>query len=96
MLIWTPLALADREAFLVDLSRDDALAAVTTDLHVKTCAEQLINQVPLGCPGRVAGTREHLAEPCLLVYQLGADKNVTVLRVLQTAQAWPGGERNDE
>lgn len=94
MLTWTPLALADREILLAD-GAQGSVPAAERDAHIEACAEQLIRQAWPGHPGRVAGTRELLSEPCLLVYQLGADENVTVLRVLLTEPVWSEGERNN-
>ncbi|NHR04450.1 type II toxin-antitoxin system RelE/ParE family toxin [Chromobacterium haemolyticum] len=97
MLIWKPLALADRNAILDYIAQDNPVAAVEMDERIEGCAEQLINQPQLGRRGRVAGTRERVAHPSyLLIYEVDDAGYITVLRVLHTAQSWPQTRKRDE
>ncbi|MEN3033279.1 type II toxin-antitoxin system RelE/ParE family toxin [Chromobacterium amazonense] len=91
MLIWRPMALADREAMLDFIGQDNPVAALAMDDRIKQRARQLLDKPNLGRRGRLDGTRELVAHPSyLLVYQIDAGGDVVVLRVLHTAQRWPG------
>lgn len=97
MLIWKPSALADRDAILDYIAQDNLVAAVELDERIEACAEQLVSQPQLGRHGRVAGTRERVVHPSyLLIYEVDAARDITVLRVLHTAQHWPPTRKRDE
>jgi toxin ParE1/3/4 len=43
--------------------------------------------------GRLAGTRELVVAPFVIVYEAGANGDITVIRVLHGRQNWPEEER---
>jgi len=92
-LIWNERALADREAILEFIARDNPLAALELDEHFETEAELARRNPLLYRPGRRRGTRELVAHPnYVMVYRPTKKAGgyiVEMLRVLHAAQRWP-------
>lgn len=62
-LVWTRAALADREAILLWLFKDNPGAAFALDERFDTAARSLTRFAERGVPGAVAGTREIFPTP---------------------------------
>ena len=89
---WEEEAGADLQRNIERYAQDDPFPAWRVYQEVLERAE-ILDDPPLGRPGRVAGTREFVVTgtPFILVYQAqGGD--VRILRVLHGAQRWPEGE----
>jgi addiction module RelE/StbE family toxin len=91
-LLWRPMALADREAIIDYIGQDNPSAAILLDDEFEAKAQLACRQPNLYRLGRVANTREIVVRPhYLMVYQVSTLHNtLTILRVLHTAQQWPG------
>ncbi len=88
-LAWTGPALQDRAAIYDYIETDSPRAAVELDLIFARAAERLLSFPHMGCPGRVAGTREWVAHPhYVMVYEIAAHA-VTVIAVLHTSRQYP-------
>ena len=88
-LTWRPMALADRDAIMFYIARDNPTAAIDLDLEFETKAENARLKPKLYRAGRVKGTREIVVRPnYVMVYQVLGDV-VEVLRVLHATQQWP-------
>lgn len=85
------MALADREAIMDHIAKDNPAAALALDEDFEAKAEQARQRPGLYRSGRVAGTREIVVRPSyVMVYRIEADgATVTVLRVLHAARQWP-------
>lgn len=90
-LVWRPMALADRDAMMDYIAKDNPQAAIALDDKLEAKAEQARMQPSFYKVGRVRGTREIVVHPnYVLVYAVEDDgKTVVVLRVLHAAQRWP-------
>ena len=88
--VWSLLAIADREAIFNYIEADSPRAAARIDDRIKKEVELLAAMPDFGRPGRVAGTRELviLRTPYLAAYCIENDM-VRILRVLHGAQQWP-------
>jgi toxin ParE1/3/4 len=88
-LFWTPEALADRRAIYDHIETDNPAAALALDELFSEKVSRLVDHPDLGRSGRVAGTRELVAQQnYLLIYATTADW-VRILRVLHAAKQWP-------
>ena len=86
---WRPLSLADRDAIMEYIARDNPSAAIDLDLEFELKAENARQRPKLYKPGRMKGTREIVVRPnYVMVYRVTGDL-VEVLRVLHAAQQWP-------
>ena len=86
---WRPLSLADRDAIMEYIARDNPTAAVDLDLQFEAKAENARQRPTLYRPGRMKGTREIVVRPnYVMVYRVTGDL-VEMLRVLRAAQQWP-------
>lgn len=90
-LVWRPMALADREAILDYIAKDNLAAAIALDDEIEAKAEQARQRPELYKPGRVRGTREVVIRPnYVLVYRIEDEGGtLSVLRVMHAAQQWP-------
>ena len=79
-LMWTPLALNDRnELFYAHADRDEA---IFTDEAIDEAAEKLVTRTDTGFPGRVGGTMETgISGEFVLVYD-ATDSQIRILRIL--------------
>ncbi len=74
-LAWRPQALADRDAIMNYIAKDNPTAAIALDDDYK--------------PGRLRGTREIVVQPnYVMIYRIQADV-LEILRVLHARQQWP-------
>jgi len=88
-LFWTPEALADRRAIYHHIETDNPAAALALDELFSEKVSRLVDHPDLGRSGRVAGTRELVAQQnYILIYATTADW-VRILRVLHAAKQWP-------
>jgi len=88
-LVWRPLALADRDAIMDYIAKDNPLAALMLDDDFETKAEQARQHPKRYKVGRVPGTREIVVQPnYVMVYRI-AGNELAVLRVLHARQQWP-------
>ena len=86
---WRPLSLADRDAIMEYIARDNPTAAIDLDLQFEAKAESARQRPKLYRPGRMKGTREIVVRPSyVMVYRVTGDL-VEMLRVLHAAQQWP-------
>ena len=82
-------ALADRDAIMVYIARDNPTAAIDLDLEFETKAENARLKPTLYRAGRVKATGEIVVRPnYVMVYRVLGDV-VEVLRVLHATQQWP-------
>jgi toxin ParE1/3/4 len=90
MLKWKQQALNDRNHIMTHIAQDKPLAAFELDELIEARAEDLLLSPMLGKAGRMAGTRELVIHPSyVMVYTTNKAREVTILRVLKTAQLWP-------
>lgn len=87
--LWTDLALADRERIVRYIAEDNLAAALNLLDRFDAVGDQL-EQFPMsGRQGRVSGTREIVVhENYIVVYTLAMDV-VHIVNVLHAAQLWP-------
>ncbi len=89
-IVWSLLAISDREAIFDYIEADSPRAAARIDDQIEAQVDQLATLPESGRPGRVAGTRELVLQqtPYLAAYQIRGD-TLTMLRILHGAQQWP-------
>ncbi|MBN8754726.1 MULTISPECIES: type II toxin-antitoxin system RelE/ParE family toxin [Variovorax] len=89
---WSPLAMDDRERIFDFIEKDDSRAAISVDERIATQVLVLLQFPEGGRPGRIEGTRELVIRrtPYIVAYRVEED-GVRILRVLHSAQSWPGG-----
>ena len=91
-LLWTPEAIADRDAIYDYIEPDNPRAALALDELFSEKASRLTDHPALGRPGRVPGTRELVAhQNYILVYDVTGDL-VRVLNIIHAARQWPPHE----
>ncbi|RJT28477.1 type II toxin-antitoxin system RelE/ParE family toxin [Mesorhizobium waimense] len=90
-LVWSALALSDRDGIFTHIEADNPAAAITVDERIEAAARRLRDFPESGRPGRIAGTRELVVTgtPYVAAY-LVTETTVRILRVLHGAQQWPG------
>lgn len=91
-LVWLPRALADRDAQLDYIARDNPKAAVEQGDRIENGIGLLTQQPEIGRPGLIAGTRELVIyrTPYIVVYRVASlAERIEVLRVLHGSQQWP-------
>lgn len=89
-LLWSPNAIADREAIFDHIAAENPAAALATDTAIAHHVERLRHFPHVGRAGRVEATRELPLPrtPFLAVYRItGAE--ILLLRILHGAQLWP-------
>lgn len=87
--LWTDLALADRERIVRYIAEDNLAAALTLLDRFDAVGDQLEKFPMSGRQGRVTGTREMVVhENYIVVYTLAMDV-VHIVNVLHAAQLWP-------
>jgi len=82
----------DRERIFDFIEQDDPRAAIAVDERIATQVLLLMQFPEGGRPGRIEGTRELVVRrtPYIVAYRVERD-GVRILRVLHSAQMWPGG-----
>jgi len=88
---WSPLAMDDRERIFDFIEQDDPRAAIAVDERIAMQVLVLLQYPEGGRPGRIEGTRELIVRrtPYVVAYRAGKDC-VIILRILHSAQRWPG------
>jgi addiction module RelE/StbE family toxin len=88
-LLWTLDARQDRREIREYIARENPTAALTLDEMFTQKTRNLVGLPAMGCPGRVAGTRELVVHRnYILVYDV-AGEAVRILRVLHAHRLWP-------
>lgn len=88
-LLWTDLALLDRQKIREYIAQDSIKSAIEIDDLFSQKTQLIAEQPYLGKVGRVPNTREFVMHPSyILVYDL-TDKAIRILRILNSAQNWP-------
>ncbi len=87
---WLRAALADVDAEVDFIARDDPAAADRVADRIKCSVEQLAEYPAMGRAGRVPGTRELVISgtPYIVPYRVRGGA-VEVLRVFHAARRWP-------
>lgn len=89
-LLWTPEAIDDRRSIYDYIEGDNPSAALALDELLSEKASRLVDHPGVGRIGRVAGTLELVAhQNYILIYDMIADDQVRILRVLHAARQWP-------
>ncbi|MGJ7575458.1 type II toxin-antitoxin system RelE/ParE family toxin [Variovorax sp. RB2P76] len=88
---WSPWAMDDRERIFDFIEQDDPRAAIAVDERIATQVLVLVRFPEGGRPGRIEGTRELIVRrtPYIVAYRVGKDC-IRILRILHSAQLWPG------
>ena len=96
-LVWTRLALEDRNNIFDYIEQDNPQAAVAVDDRISEQVKQLISFPESGRLGRITGTRELVitSTPYIAAY-CTSENTVRILRVLHGAQLWPEQLENTE
>ena len=89
-LVWTPLAVQDREQIFDYIALDSPSAALAVDEALSKQLNLLKEFPQMGRSGRVEGTRELVVQgtPFIVAYQVRKDL-VRILRIVHGAQLWP-------
>jgi len=95
-LVWSSLALKDRQGIFDYIEVDSPGAAISVDERIAGKIEGLKTFPKSGRPGRVPGTREIVivGTPFVAVYRIAEDR-IRILRVLHGARLWPSPEVPD-
>lgn len=88
-LIWSALALSDRDDIFTHIEADSPRAVIAVDERIAAAARRLVEFPESGRPGRVPGTRELVVPgtPYIAAYA-ATTTSVRILRVLHGAQIW--------
>ncbi|MDX8526875.1 type II toxin-antitoxin system RelE/ParE family toxin [Mesorhizobium sp. MSK_1335] len=89
-IVWSVLALSDRDGIFTHIEADNPVAAIAMDERIAAAIGRLQDFPESGRPGRLAPTRELVivGTPYVVAYQL-TENAVRILRVLHGAQRWP-------
>ncbi|HTJ62400.1 MAG TPA: type II toxin-antitoxin system RelE/ParE family toxin [Alphaproteobacteria bacterium] len=89
-IVWTKLAVDDREQIFDFIGANNVEAALTIDERILEAIENLARFPQMGRLGRVSETRELVISdtPYIAAYQIG-EASVLILRILHGAQLWP-------
>lgn len=89
-IVWTRLAVDDREQIFDFIGANNVEAALTIDERILEAIENLARFPQMGRSGRVSETRELVISntPYIAAYQIG-EASVLILRILHGAQLWP-------
>lgn len=89
-LVWSRLALADRDNIFDYIEAENPLAAIAIDERIQQQVERLLQFPAVGRSGRVTGTRELVLNRTSYIAAYRLEKeSIVVLRVLHGAQLWP-------
>ena len=84
----TPTALSDLESLDAYIAEDNPASATAMVDRILTGIEALKRHPELGRKGRVAGTRELVVTPYIVVYR-SARGAIEILSVIHGARRWP-------
>ena len=89
-LLWSPNAIADRDAIFDHIAADNPSAAIAIDTAIARQVERLVQFPRSGRTGRVTGTRELVIPrtPFIAVHRL-TPTDILILRILHGARQWP-------
>jgi addiction module RelE/StbE family toxin len=89
-IVWSPFAVADRDAIFTFIEIDSPAAAIEVDRRIELSINRLATFALSGRPGRVDGTRELIIPqtPYIVAYAVMADR-IRILRILHGARIWP-------
>lgn len=89
-IVWTRLAVDDREQIFDFIELNNVEAALTVDERILEAIEKLSHFPEMGRPGRISETRELVISdtPYIAAYRV-EKSSVLVLRILHGAQLWP-------
>ena len=88
---WSPLAIDDRERIFDFIEQDDPRAAISVDERIASQVLVLSQFPEGGRPGRIEGTRELVVRRTSYIVAYRVERDcVRILRVLHSAQLWPG------
>jgi toxin ParE1/3/4 len=90
ILQWLPKAIANRDAQIAYIARDNPFAAITQGDLIQTQVSQLIAQPGMGRMGRLQGTRELVISksPFIVIFRV-VEQKIEILRLLHSSQQWP-------
>jgi toxin ParE1/3/4 len=89
--VWSPEAIGDLASLRAYIEQDDPAAAQRVALHIVQNVETLLpNNLDMGRPGRVPGTRELVIPktPFIVPYRV-VGNTIEVLRIFHGARRWP-------
>jgi toxin ParE1/3/4 len=89
--VWSPEAIDDLAALRAYIEQDDPAAAQRVALHiVRNVETPLPNNLDMGRPGRVPGTRELVIPKTSFIVPYRVVGNaIEVLRIFHGARRWP-------
>lgn len=89
-LVWSRLALADRDDIFTYIEADNPKAAIHVDEQIVLSVRRLMEFPESGRQGRIAGTRELVIPrtPYIAAYAVITD-TIRILRIIHGAQIWP-------
>ena len=89
-IVWSSVAIADRDAVFDYIAADSSNAAARIDERILNRTDLLVDFPKIGRSGRLPGTRELVipGTPYLIVYRVTPEL-ILILRILHGAQHWP-------
>lgn len=87
---WLPKAIANREAQISYIAKDNPLAAISQGDLIAEQVDMLLQHPKMGRIGRKKETRELVISrtPFIVVYRIKGT-HIEVIRLLHTSQQWP-------
>ena len=85
---WSPTALRDLESLHAYIADDNPGAAALTVETVVAGIEALLRHPEMGRKGRIAGTRELVIAPHIIVYR-ARKTAIDILAIIHGARRWP-------
>jgi toxin ParE1/3/4 len=85
---WTPTGLRDLESLHAYIADDNPDAAAGMVDRIVSAIDELRRHPGLGRKGRVAGTRELIVAPYVVVYR-SSPTAIEILAVIHGARRWP-------
>jgi toxin ParE1/3/4 len=85
---WTPTALHDIQSAHDYVASDKPDAAVGVVEELLEAIDALTRHPQMGRRGRVAGTRELIVRPYVIVYRVRGEA-IELVAILHTARRWP-------
>jgi addiction module RelE/StbE family toxin len=89
-LLWSDLAMKDRDEIFDFIEADSPRAAAEIDLRIRDEIRTLLTFPEAGRPGRIRGARELVIPqtPYIAAYRADGER-IEILRVLHGARRWP-------
>jgi toxin ParE1/3/4 len=88
---WLPKAIANRDAQIDHMAKDNPLAAITQGDEIEQQVQALVGILPIsGRIGRKPGTRELVISrtPFIAVFRVKG-QTIEIMRLLHSSQQWP-------